>query len=104
MFARFSAAILLALPLLAVADSCSTGTQHCCNQAQDAKSANAVDILGTIVGAGVPGLIGQAGLTCSPITGIGASGTSCNSQVVCCSNNNFNGVVALGCTPINVNA
>ncbi|KAG6915952.1 hypothetical protein DXG01_009174 [Tephrocybe rancida] len=61
MFARLSAAILLALPLLAVADSCNTGTEHCCNQAQDAKSANAVDILGTIVGAGVPGLIGQAG-------------------------------------------
>ncbi|KAG6906771.1 hypothetical protein DXG01_012160 [Tephrocybe rancida] len=102
MFARLSAAILLALPLLAVADSCSTGEQHCCNTAQDAKSTNAF-FMDSFVGAGLLGAIGQVGLTCTPVTALGVSGTSCSSQAVCCSNNNFNGVVALGCTPVNAN-
>ncbi|KAF8204671.1 hydrophobin-251 [Pholiota molesta] len=30
-------------------------------------------------------------------------GTSCSAQPVCCTNDSFNGVVALGCTPININ-
>jgi len=43
------------------------------------------------------------GVNCSPITGIGASGTSCSSQTVCCTGNNFNGLINVGCTPININ-
>ncbi|GAB88060.1 hypothetical protein GORBP_124_00010, partial [Gordonia rubripertincta NBRC 101908] len=43
------------------------------------------------------------GLTCDPISVIGIGGNSCTAQPVCCENNNFNGVVALGCTPVNLN-
>ncbi|KAF8875137.1 hypothetical protein BD779DRAFT_1678405 [Infundibulicybe gibba] len=42
-------------------------------------------------------------MTCSPISAIGLGGNSCSAQPVCCSNNSFNGIVALGCTPVNLN-
>ncbi|KAH8822407.1 hypothetical protein DL96DRAFT_1714726 [Flagelloscypha sp. PMI_526] len=44
------------------------------------------------------------GLDCSPINVIGNGGNSCSSQPVCCSNNKFNGVIVIGCTPITINA
>ncbi|KAJ3502602.1 hypothetical protein NMY22_g18530 [Coprinellus aureogranulatus] len=43
------------------------------------------------------------GVTCTPISVIGVGGNSCNAQTVCCENNSFNGLVAVGCTPVNVN-
>ncbi|KAF5361411.1 hypothetical protein D9758_006236 [Tetrapyrgos nigripes] len=55
-------------------------------------------LLGIVVG----DITASIGLTCSPIT-VGVAGNSCTAQPVCCENNSFNGVVALGCTPININ-
>ncbi|KIY49470.1 fungal hydrophobin [Fistulina hepatica ATCC 64428] len=107
---KLSALATVVLATLAVAtptprggggQSCSSGPVQCCNSVQDASSPAAsslLGLLGVIVGADVP-----IGLTCNPITVIGAGGTSCNAQTVCCDNNNFNGVVAIGCTPINLN-
>ncbi|KAH8822408.1 fungal hydrophobin [Flagelloscypha sp. PMI_526] len=43
------------------------------------------------------------GMTCSPLSVIGIGGNSCSSQPVCCENNNFNGIIAIGCSPININ-
>ncbi|KAG6812250.1 hypothetical protein H0H92_003706 [Tricholoma furcatifolium] len=103
MFARLSAAILLALPVLALAGGCTTGEQTCCKSVEDANSPNVATLLGTLLGVAAQGVTGQVGLTCSPLTVVLASGVSCNAQTVCCENNNFNGIVALGCTPINVN-
>ncbi|TFY82971.1 hypothetical protein EWM64_g1038 [Hericium alpestre] len=61
--------------------------------------------------AGLLGLLGivlqgvniPVGVTCDPITVIGAGGASCNQQAVCCQNNNFNGLINIGCTPVNLN-
>ncbi|KAG6825857.1 hypothetical protein H0H92_002093 [Tricholoma furcatifolium] len=89
MFARLSAAILLALPILAAAQGCTTGTQQCCNSLQDAQSANMATLLGDILGVAAQGVTGQVGLTCSPITAVGIAGNGCNQQTVCCENNNF---------------
>ncbi|KAF5310912.1 hypothetical protein D9619_007759 [Psilocybe cf. subviscida] len=83
-------------------NQCNTGSLQCCNSVQNADSksiAGLLSLLGIVVGT----ITGQVGVTCSPITVIGASGTSCSAQPVCCTNNSFNGVVALGCTPINLN-
>ncbi|KAK0434498.1 hydrophobin-251 [Armillaria borealis] len=110
MFARLSSVALLALPLLASATavvprgggaSCATGTTQCCDSVQSPTSSVVQALLG---GLGIPigDVTANVGVTCSPISVIGVGGTSCSNQVVCCQNNNFNGVVALGCTPINV--
>ncbi|PFH48641.1 hypothetical protein AMATHDRAFT_64938 [Amanita thiersii Skay4041] len=99
-FASFAAAT--AVPR--TEPSCSTGTLQCCNSTQQSSSLSTlISGLLTILGVNVGSLTGLVGVTCSPITVIGVSGTNCNAQTVCCTNNNFNGVVALGCTPININ-
>ncbi|KAF8875135.1 fungal hydrophobin-domain-containing protein [Infundibulicybe gibba] len=119
MFARTSTIALIAMiPLLAAATAvprtttpttpasqCNTGNLQCCNSTQESSNTNAsltsiLGLLGVVVGA----LTGQVGVSCSPVTLIGLAGNSCSAQPVCCSKNSFNGVVALGCTPININA
>ncbi|KAF8187173.1 hydrophobin [Pholiota molesta] len=85
-----------------VKNSCNTGKVQCCNSVISSDTPGFTQIL-ALVGVDASGFTGQAGLTCSPITAIGVgSGSSCTSQPVCCENNNFNGVAALGCTPINI--
>ncbi|KAF5329808.1 hypothetical protein D9619_009338 [Psilocybe cf. subviscida] len=83
-------------------NQCNTGSLQCCNSVQAANSASIAGLLG-LLGIVVSTLTGQVGVTCSPITAIGLGGSSCSAQPVCCTNNTFNGVVALGCTPININ-
>ncbi|KAF6753387.1 hydrophobin-251 [Ephemerocybe angulata] len=81
---------------------CNTGPVQCCNSVQAANSpglAGLLALLGVIVGP----LTGQVGVTCSPLSVIGLPGNSCSAQPVCCTNNSFNGIIALGCTPININ-
>ncbi|KAK0191772.1 hydrophobin [Armillaria mellea] len=81
----------------------ATGTAQCCASTQSSTDLSApvttlLGLLGVVVGQ----LTGNVGLSCSPITVIGVGGTQCNNQVVCCDNNNFNGLVSLGCTPLNI--
>ncbi|KAF8625344.1 hypothetical protein AX17_006886 [Amanita inopinata Kibby_2008] len=84
-------------------NSCNTGPVQCCNSMHESNSAEATNLL-ALVGASVQGVTGSVGAQCSPLTVIGVSGGSnCNSQPVCCKNNNFNGLVAIGCSPINLN-
>ncbi|TEB28829.1 fungal hydrophobin [Coprinellus micaceus] len=84
------------------ASQCNTGPIQCCNSVQSASApgiAGLLALLGVIVGP----LTGQVGVTCSPISIIGVPGNSCSAQPVCCTNNSFNGIIAIGCTPININ-
>ncbi|KAF8438380.1 fungal hydrophobin [Boletus edulis BED1] len=98
MFARVLA--LLPLALLASAShleartTCNSGSVNCCNSVQTVAVLAQVDVVAST----------PLGLTCNPISVIGVGGNSCSQQTVCCENNSFNGVVAVGCTPINVNA
>ncbi|KAL0945886.1 hypothetical protein HGRIS_012170 [Hohenbuehelia grisea] len=122
-FAVLAAAAPQGAPTFA---SCNTGPVQCCNSVQDASHHSVVDRVNAIknveksslfagllpginaddlVDATVGDVTAQVGIDCTPVTVIGvASGSSCSAQPVCCSNNNFNGLVAVGCTPINVNA
>ncbi|PPQ87946.1 hypothetical protein CVT25_001131 [Psilocybe cyanescens] len=84
------------------ASQCNTGDLQCCNSAQAANSAAASAALG-LLGIVVQDVTALVGLTCNPISVIGVGGNSCTAQPVCCTNNSFNGVVALGCTPVNIN-
>ncbi|KAL4068477.1 hydrophobin [Scleroderma yunnanense] len=109
MFARVFAVASLAL--LAVANpiarggSCSNGSISCCQQTQEASTFFNQLLAGNVlanVGASVSGLVG---LQCSPITAVGlGSGCQANQQSVCCDKNNFNGLINVGCTPINIAA
>ncbi|EMD36632.1 hypothetical protein CERSUDRAFT_115663 [Gelatoporia subvermispora B] len=110
---KFSVATLsaLAMPLLAVAtpvelaarQTCSTGSAQCCESVQSAESGGLVATLLGLLGVVVGDITGQVGLTCSPITvvGVGSSG-SCNSNVVCCSDNALGGLISIGCLPISL--
>ncbi|KAF8873234.1 fungal hydrophobin-domain-containing protein, partial [Infundibulicybe gibba] len=121
MFARTSAiqvAVIAMIPILAAATAvprtttpttpasqCNTGGLQCCNSSQESSNTDLgltslLGLLGVVVGA----LTDQVGVTCSPISAIGLGGNSCSAQPVCCSNNSFvSGIVALGCTPVNLN-
>ncbi|KAF8980781.1 fungal hydrophobin [Cyathus striatus] len=92
----------LALAVSVQASQCNTGPVQCCNSVKSSDDKSVSGILAA-VGAVVQGVVVQVGLDCSPISAIGVGANSCTAQPVCCTNNNFNGVVALGCTPINVN-
>ncbi|KAK7472298.1 sc3 hydrophobin [Stygiomarasmius scandens] len=104
---QFKLITVAALASLAAAtpvrrDQCNTGSLQCCNSVQSASSPAVAGLLG-LLGVVVQDVTAQVGLTCNPISVIGVGGNSCSAQPVCCENNNFNGAVALGCTPINVN-
>ncbi|PBK98606.1 hydrophobin-251, partial [Armillaria gallica] len=104
-------ALFFAIPLLASAsaiprgseggNSCTTGPVQCCSSVENVSMA--AHVFGVIERRGydIANLV-DSGVTCSPISVIGVGGNSCSAQTVCCENNSFNGVVAIGCTPINV--
>ncbi|KAJ3564671.1 hypothetical protein NP233_g8148 [Leucocoprinus birnbaumii] len=84
------------------ASQCNTGPIQCCNSVQAANSNPVSSLLG-LLGIAVGSVTGLVGLTCNPITVIGGGGNSCSAQPVCCTNNNFSGLIAIGCTPVNLN-
>ncbi|KAK7472101.1 hypothetical protein VKT23_000220 [Stygiomarasmius scandens] len=84
------------------ASQCNTGPIQCCNSVQTAGSLAASTLLG-LLGVVVQDLNLPIGITCSPISVVGTGGNSCNAQPVCCEDNSFNGVIAIGCTPVNIN-
>lgn len=82
-------------------NQCSTGPVQCCNSVTHASDKGA-SLLATLLGIVLPA-DAAVGITCSPLSVLGIGGNSCNAQTVCCENNNFNGLIAIGCTPININ-
>ncbi|KAK7438441.1 Hydrophobin-3 [Stygiomarasmius scandens] len=84
------------------ASQCNTGALQCCNSVQAANS-SAVSTLAGLLGIVLGPITGQVGLTCNPISVIGVGGNSCSAQPVCCTGNNFNGLIVAGCTPVNLN-
>ncbi|KAJ4465684.1 fungal hydrophobin-domain-containing protein [Lentinula edodes] len=81
--------------------SCSTGPVQCCNSVQSASSDPITTILG-LLGIVLQDLNVDVGLTCSPITVIGASGSSCSAKAVCCEDNSHGGLISIGCVPVSL--
>ncbi|KAF8579897.1 fungal hydrophobin [Ramaria rubella] len=77
-----------------------------CNTGGDAQCCNTVGAANTLPGIGlILGLLGIVLQDLSVVVGLGCtsiSGNNCNQQPVCCSNNNFNGLINIGCTPISL--
>ncbi|CAA7268793.1 unnamed protein product [Cyclocybe aegerita] len=76
---------------------CETGPIQCCQKVTTASDPVAGLVL-SLLGVVVKDTSTSVGMTCSPMSGI-SSGT-CATQTVCCENNSFNGLIALGCTPV----
>ncbi|TFK22067.1 hypothetical protein FA15DRAFT_596806, partial [Coprinopsis marcescibilis] len=82
---------------------CNGGEVLCCNALESADNLSApVRGFLSVLEIDATQFTGQVGVTCTGVNVIGAGASpSCSTQQVCCNSNNYNGVVALGCTPIN---
>ncbi|TEB32732.1 fungal hydrophobin [Coprinellus micaceus] len=90
---------------------CNGGDIQCCNSVHSSKDDAVSGLLGLL---GIDlGLTSIVGLNCSPLSALALGGNSWSSaiyvrpldstsQQVCCSDNHYNGLVAVGCTPVNV--
>lgn len=77
----------------AIDNACTTGPVQCCTATAVTPISNN-PILQALL----------APLNLSPGTGLGlncSTGASCTAPL-CCTNNNFNGLVVIGCNPINI--
>ncbi|TFK87824.1 fungal hydrophobin [Polyporus arcularius HHB13444] len=81
------------------ASSCSTGPIQCCNSVQKASDPGLSGILG-LLGIVVQDLTTDVGLTCSPITVIGAGEGECSANAVCCQDNSHGSLISIGCVPV----
>jgi hypothetical protein len=81
------------------ASSCTTGPVQCCNTVEPASSSGVASIL-ALLGIVLQNLNVDVGLTCDPITVIGAGGSGCSAQAVCCEDNSHGGLISIGCVPV----
>ncbi|EAU81875.2 hypothetical protein CC1G_06086 [Coprinopsis cinerea okayama7 len=110
----------------ATTEQCNGGEVQCCNSVQDANNldSSVKKIITGLLHLDLKQITGQVGVTCTSVNVLGIGGGSswygfafsysyilasdwaigvCSTQQkVCCTNNSFHGLIALGCTPINV--
>ncbi|KAI0682232.1 hydrophobin 1 [Earliella scabrosa] len=78
---------------------CNTGPLQCCDSVMNSKDKSMSLLLG-LLGVVVQGVDALVGIECNPINVIGLGGAGCNSNVVCCQNNNVGGLISIGCAPV----
>ncbi|KAK7054512.1 hypothetical protein VNI00_003710 [Paramarasmius palmivorus] len=83
------------------ASECTTGPVQCCNSVGAANDPSVAKILG-LLGIVVQDVNALVGLTCVPITVIGAGGATCDANPVCCKDNSHGGAVSIGCVPVDI--
>jgi len=88
-------------PAPTTVSQCNTGPVQCCNSVQPASSEAAAGIIG-LLGIVLQNANVLVGLQCSPLNVVGLGGSTCKSQAVCCQNNTYNGLINIGCSPINL--
>lgn len=94
--------IILSITFCYAQNTCDVGTLQCCQSVQNVNSPEVQSLLG-LLGIVAGDIKGQVGINCNPVSVIGVGGNSCTAQPACCTNNNFNGLVALNCKPVNAN-
>ncbi|KAF4562644.1 hypothetical protein EYR40_009872 [Pleurotus pulmonarius] len=100
-FVAAIAAVAAASPLAARTDSkCNTGPVQCCNSMKS-KDSSEGKLVASLLHLDIGGVTGELGLQCSPVASL-LGGSKCSGQTVCCDNTKFNGLVNVGCTPINI--
>ncbi|KAG6332142.1 hypothetical protein ID866_6947 [Astraeus odoratus] len=105
MFSRLFAVLPLALLVVAnghleARDQCTDGSLYCCNQVTNASQQSSL-LAKYGITVDVAAALGSVGVTCSPI-GIANTGSACTQQTACCTKDQFNGAVNLGCSNIKV--
>ncbi|RXW19347.1 hypothetical protein EST38_g6511 [Candolleomyces aberdarensis] len=83
---------------------CNGGEVYCCNSYHEVeKEDESWKAIYALLNLDIEGLTGGIAANCSPL-GVAAigSGASCSSQTVCCQGNQYNGLINVGCSPINV--
>ncbi|KAL5523252.1 SC3_2 [Sanghuangporus sanghuang] len=83
------------------ASQCNTGPIQCCDSVQSADSFTISTLLG-LLGIVLEDLDVLVGLTCDPISVVGVGSSGCDAHPVCCENNDFNGLISIGCVPVNI--
>ncbi|KAF9521765.1 fungal hydrophobin-domain-containing protein [Crepidotus variabilis] len=87
------------------ASQCNTGELYCCNSSNlAAANSGLIGPLLEILQVAVEPVTAIVGTACSPIDVLSiGSGSSCTAQPVCCQNNHYEGLVVIGCSPVNIN-
>ncbi|PVG02900.1 hydrophobin [Serendipita vermifera] len=80
---------------------CNVGQAQCCQQVKKSSDKSIKNLAG-LVGVILPVEDVMVGLQCSPILNIVGTNSGCSANPVCCSNNNFNGLINVGCNSINL--
>nr|AHZ18298.1 hydrophobin 2 [Tricholoma vaccinum] len=99
-FVAAMAAFVAATPIPGTSGQCNTGPVQCCNSVYQSQSAESA-LIASIVGLNLQGITGSIGTQCSPISAVGV-GSNHSQQPVCCENNNYNGLIVVGCSPVNL--
>ncbi|PVF95038.1 fungal hydrophobin [Serendipita vermifera] len=80
-------------------NNCNVEQEYCCDQTYYSDDKNFLDFAG-LVGILVPVERTMVGVQCNPIANIVGGVKGCQASAVCCSENNFNGLVNVGCNSI----
>jgi len=85
-------------PTTTTASQCDTGDLQCCEATTSGDSATANTLLG-LLGVVLSDVDVLVGINCDPITVIG-SGSACNAEPVCCTDNSYGNLISIGCVPV----
>ncbi|PVF92938.1 fungal hydrophobin [Serendipita vermifera] len=96
-----AAAIFITSALAAPTEinNCNVEQEYCCDQTYDSSDKNALSMFSWI-GIVAPVEGPMVGVQCNPIVNIIGGVKGCQANAVCCSQNNFNGLVNVGCNSI----
>lgn len=92
---------LFVLSCYSQSNQCNTGTISCCDSVKSINDPYVEEIAKSLEIN--TKLSGNVGLYCKPLSVIGLGGNSCSSQPACCTGKDINGIITLGCSPININ-
>ncbi|KAF9448281.1 fungal hydrophobin, partial [Macrolepiota fuliginosa MF-IS2] len=88
------------------ASQCNTDHLYCCNNSSLVAANNPLTsvIFGllNIAVAPLTAIVGLGAGSCNSITvaGLLSNGNTCSQSPVCCENNDFSGLVVIGCSPV----
>ncbi|KNZ78947.1 Hydrophobin-3 [Termitomyces sp. J132] len=84
------------------ASQCPAGQTKCC-EALERSNGSVVGVILGLLGVVLEGVETLVGIHCVPIDLLGLGQNDCHNEPVCCSGQDFSGLVTIACVPIKVN-